>query len=164
LPGNEEALVELILASITVVLGVANGTNPTIQKATSMTARGTFEVKVTPQAPDDAAGGPFERLFLAKEFHGDLQATSKGQMLAARTVDQSGGYVALEIVTGLVHGKRGSFVLQHKGTMRGGVYVLDIAVVPDSGTDELTGLTGTMTIHIDGRDHSYDFAYRLEKE
>ncbi len=129
-----------------------------------MTARGTFDVKVTPQPPDDAAGGPFGRLFLDKRFHGDLQGTSAGQMLGVQTsVPGSGGYVALELVTGTLHGKRGSFILQHNGTMRQGAYTLQVTVVPDSGTDELTGTSGTMTIIIEGKNHSYEFEYTLDK-
>ena len=133
------------------------------QKEATMTARGTFDVKVTQQPQDDSAGGPFGRLFLDKQFHGDLNAASKGQMLAAGTaVEGSGAYVAFELVTGTLNGKRGSFILQHKGTMRKGVYVLNVTVVPDSGTDELAGIAGAMTIIIDGGKHSYEFEYTLE--
>ena len=111
---------------------------------------------------DDSAGGPFGRLFLDKQFHGDLMAVSKGQMLAARgAVETSGGYVALELVTGELHGKRGSFVLQHKGTMSDGAFTMDVTVVPASGTQELTGITGAMKIVIEGSKHSYEFEYSL---
>ena len=127
-----------------------------------MTARGTFDVKVVQQPQDDSAGGPFGRLFLDKHFHGELEATSKGQMLAAGTaVEGSAGYVALEQVTGSLNGKRGSFILLHKGTMRKGVYDLSVTVVPDSGTDELAGIAGEMKIIIEGGKHSYEFEYRL---
>src|SRR5262245_36837357 len=130
-----------------------------------MTARGTFDVEVTPQPQDDTAGGPFGRLFLDKQFRGDLQGASKGQMLVAQTgIDQSGGYVALELVTGELHGKKGGFILQHKGTMRKGVYRMDVTVVPDSGTGELSGISGAMTIRIEGGRHSYEFEYTLDKE
>jgi len=136
-----------------------------LQKEARMTARGAFDVKVIPQPQDDQAGGPFGRLFLDKQFHGDLQATSHGQMLAAMSaVKGSGGYVAMELVSGTLHGKRGSFVLQHKGTMGGGVYVMHVTVVPDSGTDALAGIAGTMTILIDGSKHSYEFEYTLGRE
>ena len=129
-----------------------------------MTARGTFDVKVTPQAQDDPAGGPFSRLFLDKQFRCDLMASSKGQMLAAGTgVARSGGYVALEQVTGTLHGKRGSFILQHKGTMRKDVYTIDVTIVPDSGTDQLMGIAGTMKIQVDGKNHSYALEYTFEK-
>lgn len=125
-------------------------------------AKGTFDVKVIPQAADDPAGGPFSRLFLDKQFHGDLDATSKGQMLAAGTaVEGSAAYVALEIVTGTLGGRRGSFILQHAGTMRRGAPTMIVTAVPDSGTDQLTGLEGKMTIVIEGSKHSYDFEYTI---
>lgn len=127
-----------------------------------MTARGTFDVKVIPQAADDSAAGPFSRLFLDKHFHGDLEGSSRGTMLGAMTaVEGSGGYVALELVTGTLNGKRGSFVLQHNGTMQRNVPNMQVTVVPDSGTGELTGLAGTMTISIDGGKHSYVFEYTM---
>ncbi len=130
-----------------------------------MTARGTFDVKVTPQPQDDSAGGPFGRLFLDKQFHGDLSATSKGTMLGAGTgVEGSGAYVALELVTGTLDGKQGSFILQHKGTMRKGAYDMSVTVVPDSGTDELVGLAGEMKIIIEGGKHSYELGYSLGGE
>ncbi|MEW6736303.1 MAG: DUF3224 domain-containing protein [Acidobacteriota bacterium] len=140
------------------------GVNKSTEKeATTMTAHGTFEVKIRPQPQDDSAGGPFGRLFLDKQFQGDLEAISKGQMLAAGTpVEGSAGYVALELVTGTLNGKRGSFILQHKGTMSKGVYKMDVTVVPDSGTDELAGIAGTMTIIIEGSKHSYEFEYTLK--
>jgi hypothetical protein len=135
------------------------------QKDAVMTnrARGTFDVKVIPQAADAAAGGPFSRLFLDKQFHGDLEATSKGQMLGAGTaVEGSAGYVALELVNGTLSGRRGSFILQHHGTMNKGVPSMIVTVVPDSGTDQLAGLAGRMTIVIaDGR-HSYELEYTLD--
>jgi hypothetical protein len=115
-----------------------------------------------PQAADDPAGGPFSRLFLDKQFHGDLEAKSKGQMMAAATaVEGSAAYVALELVTGTLNGRHGSFILQHTGTMAKGAPTLTVAVVPDSGTDQLTGLSGRMTIVIAGGQHSYDFEYGL---
>lgn len=132
------------------------------QKETRMTARGTFDVKVTPQPQDDSAGGPFSRLFLDKQFNGDLNATSKGQMLAAGTaIEGSGAYVAFELVTGTLNGKKGSFILQHRGTMRKGVYDLSVTVVRDSGTEELLGIAGEMKIIIEGKKHSYELEYTL---
>ena len=128
-----------------------------------MTASGTFDVKVIQQPQDDGAGGPFGRLFLDKKFQGDLSATSKGQMLGAGTaVEGSGAYVALELVSGTVNGKQGSFILQHKGTMRKGEYHMSVTVVPDSGTDELLGMRGEMKIIIEGGKHSYELDYTLE--
>jgi len=126
-------------------------------------AKGTFDVKVIPQAADDPAGGPFARLVLDKHFHGDLAGPSKGQMLAAGTaVEGSAGYVALEQFTGTLAGRTGSFILQHNGKMRKGEATMIVTVVPDSGTDQLVGLAGTMTIIIEGGKHSYDFEYTLE--
>jgi hypothetical protein len=126
-------------------------------------ATGTFEVKVIPQAPDDSGeAGGFSRLWLDKQFHGDLEGTSKGQMLAANTaVEGSGAYVALERVSGTLNGRRGTFVLQHKGTMSGGVFDLVITVVPDSGTEELAGISGTFQIIIEGGKHSWIFDYTI---
>ncbi len=132
------------------------------QTRNPMTARGTFDVKVIPQSPDDSAGGTFGRLFLDKKFHGPLDATSKGQMLAARTaVEGSAGYVALEIVSGTLDGRHGSFILQHFGTMAKGVATLTVTIVPDSGTEQLTGIAGRMTIIVADGKHSYELEYTL---
>ena len=125
-------------------------------------ARGSFEVTITPQAPDAAEGSAIGRLLIDKQFHGDIEATSRGQMLAAGTaIEGSAGYVAIEQATGTLHGRSGSFVLQHSGTMARGVGQLVITVVPDSGTGELVGLTGEMTITIVDGKHMYDFDYTL---
>lgn len=124
-------------------------------------ASGTFDVKLTPQTTvdQDASLG---RMSLDKQFHGDLEGTSKGEMLTGMTsVKGSAGYVAIEKVTGTLQGKRGTFILQHTGTMNRGVPQLSINVVPDSGTDGFTGLTGTMTIKIADGKHSYEFEYSL---
>jgi hypothetical protein len=128
-------------------------------------ASGTFEVKLSPQAPDDKSKNPaIGRMLIDKQFHGDLEATSKGQMLTAGTaVKGSAGYVAIEQVSGTLHGRSGSFVLQHSGTMTSGAAQLAIAVVPDSGTDELAGLAGKMDIKIADGEHSYDFEYTLDE-
>jgi hypothetical protein len=124
-------------------------------------ARGTFEVKLTPQADGDAGAG-LARMTLDKRFHGDLEATSQGQMLSAGTAVQgSAGYVAMERVRGTLRGRSGTFVLQHHGLMDRGTPQLTITVVPDSGTDELTGLAGTMAIEIADGKHSYDFEHTL---
>lgn len=129
-----------------------------------MHARGAFEVKVTPQAADAAAGAlPFGRMSVDKKIHGDLEATSKGEMLAAGTgaKGSSGAYVALELVSGTLHGRSGTFVLQHSGTMSRGAQQMSITVVPDSGTGQLKGLTGKMAIIIAEGKHSYDFEYTI---
>src|SRR4030095_877646 len=157
-----EVLIGLTLAFATVCVRANKKGGESTQMKKTMTARGTFDVKVTQQPQDDSAGGPFGRLFLDKQFHGDLEAASKGQMLAAGTdVEGSGAYVAFELVTGALNGKRGSFILQHKGTMRKGVYVMSVTVVPDSGTGELAGIDGAMTIINEGAKHSYEFEYTL---
>ena len=120
-------------------------------------AKGRFDVKLAPV--ESAAVG---RMTIDKKFAGDLSATSQGEMLAHMSrVKGSAGYVAMEKVTGTLGGKTGSFVLQHSGTMAGGKQELRITVVPDSGTDGLTGLAGTMSIQIDGKDHFYEFNYTL---
>jgi hypothetical protein len=129
----------------------------------SLHATGAFEVKMDPQAPDEKAGGAaIGRMLLDKQFHGDLEATSKGTMLAAGTaVKGSAGYVALEIVTGTLEGRTGTFVLQHAGTLTRGTPQLSITIVPDSGTGQLTGITGTMTINNADGKHTYDLEYTL---
>ncbi len=126
-------------------------------------AIGTFDVKLSPQPNTEAEAPSLGRLLLDKQFHGDLEATGQGQMLAARTaVDDSAGYVALERVTGTLHGRQGAFVLQHSGLMNRGAGQLTITVVPDSGTDALAGLAGSMRIAIDGDGkHTHDLEYTL---
>ena len=125
-------------------------------------AAGTFEVKLAPQAADAGADATLGRLSIDKQFHGDLEATSRGQMLTAGTeIEGSAGYVAIERVRGTLHGRRGTFALQHSGTMARGAPSLTIRVVPDSGTGELTGLSGSMSITIVEGRHSYDFEYAL---
>jgi hypothetical protein len=126
-------------------------------------ASGSFEVKLTPQAVDDYADGKtLGRMTIDKTFSGDLTATSRGQMLSAMGgVKGSAGYVAVERVTGTLAGRSGSFVLQHSGTMDRGRSGLTVSVVPDSGTGELTGLSGTMGIDIAAGEHKYRFMYSL---
>jgi len=124
-------------------------------------AKGTFNVDLSPQqdGPSPAVG----RMMIDKKFSGDLEATSEGQMLMATTAVQgSAGYVAIEKVTGSLKGKSGSFYLQHNGVMNRGAGDLSVNVLPDSGTDELTGLTGKMNIIITGGAHSYEFDYTLD--
>ena len=128
-------------------------------------ASGTFEVKLVPQPPEANIGdASIGRTTLDKIFNGDLDATSRGQMLAVRTaVEGSAGYVAMERVTGTLHGRRGSFALQHSGTMAQGAQSLSITVVPDSATDELSGLSGTLAIKIVDGQHHYAFDYLLSE-
>jgi hypothetical protein len=143
----------------------ATGQSP-VQKGASMTkhAKGAFDVKVTPQKPDnkEAETSKLGRMSLDKQFHGDLEATSTGEMLAAMTeVKGSAGYVAMERVNGTLQGKNGTFVLQHSATMTRGVPQMSVTVVPDSATGDLAGLAGTMTIKIEEGKHFYEFDYTL---
>ena len=125
-------------------------------------ATGTFDVQLTPQAPEKEGDTSLGRLTLDKQFHGDLQATSKGQMLTGMTGTKgSAGYVAIEKVEGTLGGRTGSFILQHRGIMDRGTPALLVTVVPDSGTEGLEGLAGTMTIEITGGEHRYTFDYTL---
>jgi hypothetical protein len=124
-------------------------------------ATGTFEVKLLPQPLADAESG-LGRMSIDKEFSGDLQGTSKGEMLVGGTaVKGSAGYVAIERVTATLHGRPGSFMLQHLGTMNRGAPSLTVRVIPDSGTGELTGLSGTLTIDIVDGKHLYTMDYTL---
>lgn len=124
-------------------------------------ATGGFDVKLTPQQ-DPGADANLARMTISKQFHGDLDGTSAGQMLTAGTVEKgSAGYVAIEKVTGSLNGKKGTFVLQHSATMNRGTPSLSITVVPDSGTEELLGLAGKMNIIIAAGKHSYEFEYTL---
>jgi hypothetical protein len=143
----------------------ANGTSTGNAKgANVLHAKGTFEAKVESVGePDKAEGSTLTRMSIDKKIHGDLEGTSKGTMLAAGTeVKGSAGYVALERVTGTLAGKTGSFVLQHNATMTRGTPMLNIIVVPDSGTGQLTGIAGNFVVIIapDGK-HSYEFNYTL---
>ena len=125
-------------------------------------ASGTFDVKLLPQAPAEFESPAIARMLIDKRFHGDLEATSVGQMLSFRSsVDGSAGYVAMEKVTGTLMGRQGTFALQHSGTMNRGEPRLALTVVPDSGTGELTGLAGSMAIIIEAGKHSYEFDYQL---
>ena len=125
-------------------------------------ASGSFDVTITPQVQDEAEGAGIARLTIDKQFHGDIEAHSQGQMLAAGTaIEGSAGYVAIERVSGALNGRRGSFVLQHNATMNRGEPFLNIIVVPDSGSGELVGLSGTMRIVIADGKHSYEFDYAL---
>ena len=128
-----------------------------------MHARGTFEVKLTPQAPNgNAQDSALGRMTIDKQFRGDLEGTGRGEMLTAMSpVKGSAGYVAIERVSGKLQGRTGTFVLQHSGTMARGAQQLTISVVPDSGTGELAGLAGEMVIIIADGKHSYEFEYSL---
>jgi len=126
-------------------------------------AEGTFDVKTTPLAADEAlAGTQVGRYSLVKQYHGDLDAISKGEMLGAGDLAKgNAGYVAIEQVNGTLQGHTGSFALQHVGAMEGGKYKMSVMVVPGSGTGELAGIAGTLTITIAAGEHSYAFDYTL---
>jgi len=127
--------------------------------------RGTFDVTLTPQTPDPGHGAAEPgRFTIDKQFHGDLDAHSLGQMLAIRTgVAGSAGYVAMERVRGTLQGRPGTFALQHSGTMTRGVPGLTLNVVPDSGTEALVGLSGAMEIIVADGTHSYVFSFTLPR-
>lgn len=152
------------LAGVCLAMALSTGARaqaaPTPQLETAVTTRatGTFQVNLAPQQTD----APLGRMSIDKTFSGDLQGTSKGEMLAFRSaVDGSAGYVAMEQVTGTLAGRTGTFVLMHTGVMDRGAPGLTITVVPDSGTDGLQGLTGTMKIIIEGGAHAYELDYSL---
>jgi hypothetical protein len=134
------------------------------QETTTMHARGPFDVKLTPRTGGaGSVAAPLGHMGLDKQYHGDLDGTAKGEMLTGMgNVKDSGTYVAVEHVTATLGGRRGSFILSHIGTMTRGAQSLSITVVPDSGTDQLAGIAGTMSITIDkdGK-HFYDFDYTL---
>jgi hypothetical protein len=125
-----------------------------------MLAHGTFSVKVAPMTPTPAEG--LARFSIDKEIHGDLEATTKGEMFSAGDPKAgAAGYVAIEMVTGTLAGKQGSFALQHFATMDQTGPRMTVAIVPGSGTVELKGISGTFTITIAGGVHSYDLEYTL---
>lgn len=134
------------------------------QESLIMHASGSFDVKIEPQKADNpqAQAANLSRMSLDKQFHGTLAATSKGEMLAIGDGRQSGAYVAIEKVTGSLQGRSGSFALVHSAVMKQGVPEnWSVAVVPDSGTEALAGLSGTMKITINDGKHLYDFHYTL---
>lgn len=124
---------------------------------------GTFDVTITPETlSDTAAQSGLGRLSLDKRYHGALEASAQGEMLSARaSVTGSAGYVALERVEGSLDGRHGSFYLQHSGTMTRGVPALSVTVVPDTGTEQLQGLRGSLAIRIEDGKHYYDFTYDI---
>jgi len=130
----------------------------------NMHASGTFEVKLVPQKPDSIPSeeSKLGRMSIDKSYSGDLEATGKGEMLSFMTdVKGSAGYVAMERVTGMLQGRSGSFVLQHNGIMNRGTPQLTVVVVPDSGTEQLQGLTGALAIKIENGKHFYELDYSL---
>jgi hypothetical protein len=152
------AILFIFLCALTTLAQVGNEKVKTV----TLHAKGPFDVKLAPLASPELPQGVIGRMSIDKQFHGDLEATSKGEMMtAAGQVKGSAGYVAMEQVTGKLNGRSGSFILQHSATMNRGVPQLSVTVVPDSGTDQLVGLAGTMNIIIADGKHSYDFEYAL---
>jgi hypothetical protein len=154
------------MVALVFIVAIASARTAPVQKGTPMPAHATgpFEVKLVPQ--DDKIDPTLGRMTIDKTFHGDLEGTSKGQMLTASTeVKGSAGYVAIERVSGTLRtsaGPRtGTFALQHTGTLTRGAPELSVTVVPDSGTGQLVGLTGKWNILIAEGNHSYDFEYTL---
>jgi hypothetical protein len=140
---------------------VQKNSSPAKDATMTQHANGTFEVKMTPQA-DAAADKTMGRMTFEKQWHGELEGTSNGQMLTGGDVSKgSAGYVAMEKFSGTLKGRKGTFILQHSATMIKGEGQLTITVVPDSGTDELAGISGKVSIKIEAGKHSYDFEYNL---
>ena len=129
-----------------------------------MQAQGTFDVKLAPQpAAPGIEAARLGRMTIDKQFHGDLHGSSLGEMLSAGTeVPGSAGYVAIERVSGTLHGRQGSFVLMHFGSMERGVPSLRVTVVPDSGAGGLAGIRGELEIRIEHGRHQYTFDYSLD--
>lgn len=151
----------LRLASAVLVLGLTPFLL-TQRKNTTMTyhARGTFTVDVQPLTPPPAP--ELSRFSINKQIHGDLEATTKGEMFSGGDPKGgSAGYVAIEVVTGILQGKHGSFALQHMATMDGSGRNMSVVVTPGSGTGELKGISGVFTIQISNGQHSYNFDYTL---
>jgi hypothetical protein len=154
----------ILVSCAGLALAVLAQTQGQKEKVVTAHASGTFEVKMTPQQPadDKTEGAAIGRFTIDKQFHGDLEGSSKGEMLGAGSPAKgSAGYVAMEKVGGTLHGRTGSFVLQHSGTMHKGAQQLTVTVVPESGTGQLSGLAGTMIIKITDGKHFYEFDYTL---
>jgi len=149
------------------ICSVFGQTNKSVSaKKTMKVAKGTFEVKITPLTAEENVGdASIGRLALEKTFAGDLVGTSKGQMLGIGTdIKESGGYVAAERLNVTLEGRKGTFALQHSGTMQGGKFDLNVIVVPDSGTGDLVGITGKLKIIIEKGNHFYELEYSLPEK
>jgi hypothetical protein len=164
------SLLALALLAGTFDSGIGKPINsgPTTDRGAAMKqhAKGAFDVKLQKlEAYNKDEGAGLGRMSIDKQFHGDLEAISQGEMLFAGSAKDSGGYVAVERVTGTLQGRRGGFSLQHNATMTRGEPYLNIIVVPGSGSDELKGLSGAMKIIIaaDGK-HFYEFDYALDSD
>jgi hypothetical protein len=172
--GRPTRATAIVIASICLLFGfgcaaytqtVSQNPNPIKEgKVMNFHASGPFDVKMIPHKTDnkEAEIANIGRMSGDKQFHGDLEASGKGEMLSVQTaVEGSAAYVALELVSGKLQGRSGTFVLQHSSTMGHGEYHQSITVVPDSGTGQLVGLAGKMTIIITDGKHFYEFDYTL---
>ncbi len=153
----------IVMSCACMALAVFAQTQSPKEKVVTAHASGTFEVKMTPQPTDDKTeGATIGRFTIDKQFHGDLEGSSKGEMLGAGSPAKgSAGYVAMEKVSGTLHGRSGAFVLQHSGTMHKGTQQMTVTVVPESGAGQLAGIAGTLTIKITDGKHFYEFDYTL---
>ena len=125
-----------------------------------MHAKGAFDVTITPQ--ESAPDAPVARMLLYKEFHGDLEAVARGEMMAAHEpLTGAGVYVAIDRVTGTLHGKSGSFLIAHRGIRNADGQELSIVIVSGSGTGQLAGITGAVHIDIVEKKHYYTVSYEL---
>ena len=123
-------------------------------------AEGSFDVTITPQ--DSSSDSAVARMLLYKEFHGDLEAIAHGEMMAAsEPLTGAGVYVALDRVTGTLHGRSGSFLIAHRGIGNAEGQELSIINVAGTGTGQLTGITGTVGIEIADKKHFYRMEYEL---
>jgi hypothetical protein len=158
-------LLKLLLAVCVLYAQSTSTAQPTKEPSMTRIATGEFVVKLLPlgvEGQDRTQDSKFGRMSIDKTISGGLVATTVGQMLTAMTdVKGSAGYVAIEKVDGVLDGNKGSFALQHTGSMNRGAPSLSVTVVPDSGTDELVGLAGEFKIIIAGGKHSYEFTYTL---
>jgi hypothetical protein len=158
------AISAVMVAIATAAIAQSNPASPQKRTMPAMqTAEGTFEVKTAPLAVNDAtAGTTIARYTLEKQYHGGLEATAKGEMMGVGSpASGTAGYVAMEQITGTLSGRKGSFALQHSSTMEAGKFEMNIRVVPGSGTEELAGIAGALTIAIANGKHAYRLEYTL---
>ena len=149
-----------ILAGLMIAALSISASGQQKEKAPMHHAHGTFTVKVAPLTPAPAEG--LGRFSIDKEIHGDLEATTKGEMYTGGDFKTgAAGYVAIEMVTGTLAGKHGSFALQHMASMDASGQKMQVFVIPGSGTGDLKGIAGTFTIVIADGKHSYDLDYTL---
>jgi hypothetical protein len=148
-----------LLGTLSITPFAALGASP----MTPLVAEGQFKVQMKPLSePETRDGVSLGELRLSKQFEGDLVAAGEGRMLTAMMAQPgSAGYVAIERVNGRLHGRSGSFVMQHQGVMDRGSQTLSVRIVPDSGTGELAGISGEFKIRIEGGVHYYALHYQL---